>query len=76
MDVVMIVTVRVRIAKTVDAIRTDETSTVAIITTTIVIIAGIIMTTLEMAGMTEEVIRIVAMEIATVVVDIGDVPIT
>ena len=76
LGVATIVTAGVGIAKTVDTLGTDETITAAIITAIIWIMAGVMMTAVATAGMTTEVIKIFAMEVATAVVDIGDMPIT
>ena len=75
-EVTTIVTVGVRIAKTMDAIGTDETVTAAIITAIIGIMPGVMMTIVAAAGMTAGVIKIVATEMETVAVDIRDMTTT
>ena len=74
-DVATIVTVGVGIAMIMDAIGTDKTVTAAIVTAIIGIMAGVMMTAMETVGMTAGVIATVAMEMATVVVYTGDIPI-
>ena len=75
-DVALIVTVGVKIAMVMDAIGTEKTVTAEIITAIIWIMAGFMMTAMTTAGMTVGVITTVAIEIATVVVDMWDMPIT
>ena len=70
------VTVGVRISIIMDSIGTDETVTASIITAIIGIMPGVMMTIVAAAGMTAGVIKIVAMEMAIVMVDIGDMTIT
>ena len=74
-DVEKIVTVGVRISMVMDAIGMDETATTAIITAIIGIMAGIMMAAVETSGMTSGVITTFAMEMETVMVDMGDIPI-
>ena len=74
-DVAKIVTVGVRISMVMDAIGMDETATTAIITAIIGIMAGIMMAAVETSGMTSGVITTFAMEMETVMVDMGDIPI-
>ena len=69
-------TVGVGIAMIMGAIGTDKTVTAEIIAAIIRIMEGIIMTAVETAGMTVGVITTVAMEMATALVDMGEIPIT
>ena len=75
-DVETIVTVWVGIAMIMDVIGTDNTVTAAIITAIIRIMSGVMMTAVATARMTAGVITTVAMEMATVMVDMGGMPIT
>ena len=75
MEVETIVTVGLGITMIVDTIGTDETVITAIITAIIGIMAGVMMNNMEKVGMTIGVITVVTMEMATVVVDMGDMTI-
>ena len=75
-DVEAILTMGVRISIIMDMICTYDTVTAAIITAIIGIMAGVMMNSVAIAGMNAGVITRVAMEMATAVVDMGDIPIT
>ena len=71
-----IVTVGVGIAIIMDAIGTDETVSAEMITAIIGVMEGVMMTAVATSGMTTGVIKTVTTEMATVVVYMGDIPIT